>query len=79
LISGEEFDSSYTRGEPADFPVSGVIPGFSEGLQLMTAGAKYRFTIPSAIAYGANAPTAIGPNQVLVFDVELIEIVSAAK
>lgn len=74
LIDGTEFDSSYTRGTPADFPVSGVIPGFSEGLQLMKAGSKYRFVIPSDSAYGRQAPPSIGPNQALIFDVELIEV-----
>ena len=74
LIDGTEFDSSYKRGAPVDFPVTGVIPGFSEGLQLMKEGAKYRFTIPAAQAYGEQAPPSIGPNQVLVFDVELIEV-----
>jgi len=74
LIDGTEFDSSYGRGAPTEFPVSGVIPGFSEGLQLMKEGSKYRFTIPSDSAYGANAPQSIGPNQVLIFEVELIEV-----
>ncbi len=76
LTDGTKFDSSYDRGAPADFPVSGVIPGFAEGLQLMQEGAKYRFTIPAAIAYGADGPPSIGPNQVLVFEVEMIEVVS---
>jgi len=74
LIDGTEFDSSYKRGAPADFPVTGVIPGFSEGLQLMKEGSKYRFVIPAAQAYGEQAPPTIGPNQVLIFDVELIEV-----
>lgn len=74
LIDGTPFDSSYKRNQPADFPVSGVIPGFSEGLQLMKEGAKYRFVIPSEIAYGPNGPGIIGPNQVLVFEVELIGV-----
>jgi len=74
LTDGTEFDSSYQRGTPTDFPVSGVIPGFSEGLQLMKAGAKYRFTIPSGLAYGFRAPESIGPNQALIFEVELIEV-----
>lgn len=76
LIDGTKFDSSYDRGEPADFGVSGVIPGFGEGLQLMKEGAKYRFTIPADIAYGEQGPASIGPNQVLIFEVELIEIVT---
>ena len=74
LIDGTEFDSSYSRGAPTEFPVSGVIPGFSEGLQLMKEGSKYRFTIPSESAYGRNAPPSIGPDQVLIFEVELIEV-----
>ena len=76
LIDGTKFDSSHDRGTPADFPVSGVIPGFSEGLQLMKEGGKYRFTIPSELAYGEQGPASIGPNQVLVFEVELIEILT---
>jgi len=74
-IDGEEFDSSYERGAPTEFPVAGVIPGFSEGLQLMKTGAKYRLTIPADQAYGPQAPPKIGPNQVLIFDVELIEVI----
>jgi len=75
IIDGTEFDSSYERGSPTEFPVAGVIPGFSEGLQLMKTGAKYRLTIPSDQAYGPQAPPKIGPNQVLIFEVELIEII----
>lgn len=76
LIDGTKFDSSYDRGAPADFGVSGVIPGFGEGLQLMKEGAKYRFTIPANIAYGEQGPASIGPNQALIFEVELIEVVT---
>lgn len=76
LIDGTKFDSSYDRGAPATFGVTGVIPGFSEGIQLMQEGAKYRFTIPSEIAYGEQGPASIGPNQVLIFDVELLEVVT---
>ncbi|MFT4635460.1 MAG: FKBP-type peptidyl-prolyl cis-trans isomerase [Arenicella sp.] len=76
LIDGTKFDSSYDRGVPADFGVSGVIPGFGEGLQLMKEGAKYLFTIPEDIAYGEQGPASIGPNQALIFEVELIEIVT---
>ena len=68
-------DSSYERGAPTEFPVAGVIPGFSEGLQLMKTGAKYRLTITADQAYGPQAPPKIGPNQVLIFDVELIEVI----
>lgn len=76
LIDGTVFDSSYERGEPATFPVNGVIPGWVEGLQLMKEGAKYQLFIPSDLAYGLRgAGGDIGPNATLIFDVELIEIV----
>ncbi len=75
-IDGAEFDSSYKRGEPAQFPVGGVIKGWTEALQLMSVGSKYRLTIPADIAYGAQgAGQAIGPNATLCFDVELLAIV----
>ncbi len=73
-IDGKEFDSSYKRGQPTEFPLKGVIAGWTEGLQLMPTGSKYRFHIPSHLAYGERAPASIGPNQVLIFDVELLEI-----
>lgn len=76
LIDGTEFDSSYERDQPATFSVGGVIPGFSEGLQLMPVGSTYRLVIPSDLAYGEQgaAGGAIGPNETLVFEVELLEI-----
>lgn len=75
LVDGTEFDSSYKRGEPATLPLGGVIPGWSEGLQLMSVGSKYKFWIPAKLAYGEQAPPMIGPNQMLIFEVELIDIV----
>jgi FKBP-type peptidyl-prolyl cis-trans isomerase FklB len=75
LIDGTEFDSSYSRGEPASFPVNGVIPGWTEALQLMKAGSKWQLFIPSNLAYGERgAGGKIGPNSTLVFDVELLSI-----
>ncbi|WP_313919653.1 FKBP-type peptidyl-prolyl cis-trans isomerase [Tahibacter sp.] len=81
LLDGTKFDSSVDRGEPATFPLKGVIPGWTEGLQLMPVGSKYKFFIPSSLAYGENGPGPIGPNAMLTFDVELIKIVppEAAK
>ena len=76
LVDGTQFDSSYDRGQPATFGVGGVIPGFSEGLQLMTVGSHFRFFIPSDIGYGPNGSGGtIGPNATLIFEVELLEIV----
>ena len=74
LLDGTVFDSSVERGEPTEFPLNRVIPGWTEGLQLMSPGAKYRFWIPANLAYGMQAPPAIGPNQVLDFEVELIKV-----
>ena len=78
LTDGSQFDSSYDRGEPATFPVNGVIPGFGEALQLMSVGGHIRVTIPSELAYGeAGAGDVIGPNETLVFEIELLEIVGS--
>ena len=75
LINGEVFDSSIERGQPVSFPLANVIPGWTEGLQLMKPGAKYKFVIPSALAYGERgAGVKIGPNSTLVFEVELIQL-----
>ena len=75
LIDGTEFDSSYKRGEPATFPVSGVIPGWTEALQLMKEGAKWQLFVPSNLAYGEQgAGREIGPGATLIFEVELISV-----
>lgn len=75
LIDGTVFDSSYRRGEPAVFPLNGVIAGWTEGLQLMSEGAKYRFFIPFNLAYGENgAGNLIPPYAALIFDVELLQV-----
>lgn len=76
LINGAIFDSSIRRGEPAEFPVSGVIAGWVEALQLMNTGSKWQLYIPSELAYGSHgAGQNIGPNETLIFDVELLDIV----
>lgn len=76
LIDGTEFDSSIKRGQPAEFPVGGVIPGWVEALQLMPVGSKWHLVIPSNLAYGERGAGAqIGPDAVLAFDVELLAIV----
>lgn len=80
LINGTEFDSSYKRNAPVSFPVNGVIKGWTEALQLMPAGSKWQLFIPSDLAYGPNgAGGVIGPNETLIFEVELISIKATAE
>lgn len=75
LINGKEFDSSYKRGEPATFPVNGVIPGWVEALQMMKVGSIWELYIPASLAYGEQgAPPSIGPNETLIFKVELLGV-----
>ena len=78
LIDGTKFDSSVDRGQPAEFPVAGVIPGWTEALQLMKVGSKYKLFIPPELAYGPAGRPGIPPSSALVFEVELLEIVKQA-
>jgi len=76
LVNGTEFDSSYSRGQPVEFPLDGVIRGWTEGLQLMNTGSKYRLVIPSELGYGSqDMSPQIPPNSTLIFEVELLDIV----
>lgn len=75
LINGKEFDSSYKSGNPIEFPLNRVIPGWTEGVQLMKEGAKYEFYIPPNLAYGSRgAGGVIGPDETLIFEVELLKV-----
>lgn len=77
LIDGNVFDSSYDRGQPAEFPVNGVIKGWTEALQMMPVGSKWRLYVPYQLAYGEQgAGAAIGPYSTLIFDVELLDIIA---
>jgi FKBP-type peptidyl-prolyl cis-trans isomerase FkpA len=74
LIDGTEFDSSYKRNQPAEFPLKGVIPGWTEGMQLMKVGSKYELIVPSSLGYGPRGNPSIPGNSVLIFEVELLNI-----
>jgi FKBP-type peptidyl-prolyl cis-trans isomerase FklB len=78
LLNGDIFDSSYDRGEPAEFELQGVISGWTEGLQLMKEGGKYELFIPSELAYGSRgAGQSIGPNETLIFEIELLQVLDS--
>ncbi len=79
LINGQKFDSSYDRNQPADFPVTGVIPGWTEALKMMKVGSKWKLFVPPDLGYGASPRPGIPPNSVLVFEVELMGIKDMAK
>ncbi len=79
LINGEEFDSSYKRGQPATFPINRVIPGWTEALQLMPEGSKWQLFIPASLAYGPGGTGKIGPNATLLFEVELLRAAVAEE
>ncbi len=73
-VDGTQFDSSYDRGEPATFRVTGVIPGWTEAIQLMPVGSTWELSIPAKLCYGEHGSGPIGPNETLVFEVELLKV-----
>ena len=81
LLDGETFDDSYARGEPVEFALAQVVPGWQEGLQLMPVGSKYKLWIPGKLGYGEQGTPGgpIGPNATLVFEVELLDVVNKAQ
>jgi FKBP-type peptidyl-prolyl cis-trans isomerase FkpA len=79
LLDGTEFDSSYSRNQPATFPLNRVIKGWTEGLQLMSKGEKYKFYVPSNLAYGARSTGKISSHSTLIFEVELLEVIEKGK
>jgi FKBP-type peptidyl-prolyl cis-trans isomerase len=74
FINGQEFDSSFKHGQPAEFSVNGVIPGWTEALQLMKVGSKWKLFVPSHLAYGNHGTTGIPPGSALIFEIELLAI-----
>jgi len=77
FLDGKKFDSSYDRGQPAEFALNGVIPGWTEGLQLMSKGSKFKFWVPAELGYGAEGQGNMPPNATLVFEVELQDVKAA--
>ena len=79
LLDGTEFDSSYSRNKPTSFPLNRVIKGWTEGVQLMGVGAKYKFYVPSHMAYGARSTGKISSHSTLIFEVELLEVIETVR